>query len=483
MRADDRDRVPPADPGEPSSPASLHGLVTRHIESLGERFFFHEGAWNGAETLLDPSRRWEETLGSTLVPGDRILVAARPAPAVLSLLLAAMKQGLTIALAGEREDLSLLAGEVDARAVFPDHDPLFAIASERAGSRDRLVFQPRESRFPPSPRARFLIRTSGTSGGARWVALSERNVVAVLESHVPRLGLQGGTVLSSLPWAHSFGLVLELLAGLSGGARIVRAPDFGRDPETLIELAASHPVTHFNAVPLAIERLAERPGGRAFLAKLQGGIVGGAPITPRVARVLSGTRLCAGYGQTEASPGIALGDPGEFSPNWLGRPAGCEAWIGPGGVLTFRGDNACLGTWDPSLGLRLLDPGRAVPTGDLARSERGGFVFEGRAAASFKLANGRFVEAARIEQSLISRGGAQAALLRSRDGRSLELILTTGDGRTPPAETLAACLGPLMSLPLTLSMVDGSFWIRTRKGEIDRMKLKMLDASTMKPAA
>jgi long-subunit acyl-CoA synthetase (AMP-forming) len=327
---------------------------------------------------------------------------------------------------------------------------------------------PRDTRGAPTPTVRFLLQTSGTTGARRGIALSDDNVRAVLESHAPAHPLTGATVLYVLPWHHAVGLVIQLLPALLAGATLVREPSAGRDPASLLAAAAAHGATHLDAVPHTVRLLAAHGDGRAMLARLRGGVVGGAPVDAPLADVLARTRLRVGYGQTEASPGIALGAPGEWRAGLLGRPLGCAVRVDDDGVLAFRGPNACVGTWSDGA-LHPLRPDRWVRTGDLARQEADGtLLFDGRLADSFKLANGRYVAAAAIEAAVRARfPQVQEALLSSPDGDALVLALG-GSADDVSVEAVRPLLGGLSTRPLRLVRVAPDAWLRTPKGELDR---------------
>lgn len=396
--------------------------------------------------------RWLASRG--LAPGDRLVCALPPGPEFVALLVAALRHGLTFVPVPPTADAEDAARDVDARLTV-------------AGGMDETP-APRAA-GPATPDVRFLLRTSGTTGARRWVALSDANVGAVLDSHGPLLALDGATLLSVLPWHHAFGLVLELLPALLAGAPLVRDPSGGRDAASMLAVAAAHGVTHLSAVPHTVRLLAAHDAGRALLAGLAGGVVGGAPVDGALADVLARTRLRVGYGQTEASPGIALGEPGAWRAGALGAPVGCAVRIDDDDVLAFRGPNACLGEWRGGA-LARLDPARWARTGDLARAEADGtYTFLGRLADSFKLANGRFVPAAAIERAVLARFPAlREALLSSPDGDALLLACTPADGRLPAPAAVAPLLGPLARRPLRVVAVAGDAWVRTPKGELDR---------------
>lgn len=415
----------------------------------------------GAGALHAGALAWAAWLRARgLVPGDRVVCALPPGPAFVTMLVAALGEGLTLAPVAPGDDLPAVRAALDARLVVVDgaadgHPPAHRPALAAAAG-------------PPTPAVRLLLHTSGTSQARRWIALSDANLWAVLDAHAPHLALAGATVLSVLPWHHAFGLVMELLPALLAGAAIVRDPAGGRDLDALLSLADAHAPTHLDAVPHTVRRLAARRDGAALLARLRGGLVGGAPVDAALAAVLRGTRLRVGYGQTEASPGITLGAPGEWRAGALGRPLGCAVRLDDDGVLAFRGPNACIGEWRDGA-LAALPADRWVRTGDLARAEPdGSYTYEGRIADAFKLANGRFVAAATIEAAVRARfPQVSEALLASPDGETLVLALS-GDAPLPDAAAVAPLFGALAYRPIRVREVAFDDWVRTPKGEVDR---------------
>jgi acyl-CoA synthetase (AMP-forming)/AMP-acid ligase II len=265
-----------------------------------------------AATLWSGARRWVAWVrGAGLAPGDRLVCALPPGPAFVMVLVAALWEELTFVPVPASADPAPVAREIDARVVVAARGAPGVVCPDAAGVPAAGAVHVGATAAPPTPEARLLLRTSGTGGAPRWIALSDANLCAVLESHRPHLPLASAVVLSVLPWHHAFGLVLELLPSLLAGAELLRDPSGGRDAGSMLDVAAAHPVTHLHAVPRTITLLTDDARGRALLAGLAGGVVGGAPVDAVLAATLAGTRLRVGYGQTEAAPGIALGEPGD----------------------------------------------------------------------------------------------------------------------------------------------------------------------------
>jgi long-subunit acyl-CoA synthetase (AMP-forming) len=329
----------------------------------------------------------------------------------------------------------------------------------------------------PDPNIRLLMRTSGTSGKPRIAAISDQNLLAVLDSHLPRLGVdQNSIVASVLPWHHSFGLVLDLLVSLLSGAIVVRDPHSGRDSASLAKILQDRHVTHLSAVPLTIQRLFAITGAVNLVQQLRGGLLGGAPVCRSLATQLNQTRLRAGYGQTEASPGITLGEPGQWSCGWIGHPVGCEAQVTDRGTLAFKGQNSCLGYFHPkSGGLEAIDgTGGWSDTGDLVEgSVATGFTFLGRIDDCFKLGNGRWVEAGLIESKICrSIPDVDEAIVFTHDFERLFVALSTRDSMPMPARSLVlSVIGPLAGHVAGVIPIAKQGLLRTGKGTIDRLQL------------
>ena len=203
-----------------------------------------------------------------------------------------------------------------------------------------------------------------------------------------------------------------------------------------------------------------------------GGTVGGAPVSALLASKLATTRLRAGYGQTEASPGIALGKPGQWTRGHLGTPVACETKLTLEGTLAFRGKNACLGYFSGEDGLILESPNRWVDTHDYVELAPGGMIFQGRFDDNFKLANGRLVDAALLESKLCrALPGVDEAAVFTDDGERLYVALASHTHPVPSHTEVAACLGPLAAYLAGVFPVSDQNQYRTAKGALDRKQL------------
>jgi acyl-CoA synthetase (AMP-forming)/AMP-acid ligase II len=422
-------------------------------------------------SLWTGSRLWTEAFRAAgLEAGDRLVIALPPSTAFAQVLAAALWEGCTVALVPPSDDVEGLLSTLDARAAVAPHSVPHAWRADQFAGPSSTPDALRSPETDRTPDVRFLLRTSGTVGYAQWVALSDRNVLSVLESHLPHFSLYDARVLSVLPWTHAFGLVLDLLPALLAGAEIIRDPKGGRDPEQLVQLRDAWGATHLSAVPLTVQRLADTREGWRLLRQLQGGIVGGAPVAGPLAERLSYTCLRAGYGQTEAGPGITLGPQGQWDAHYLGRPVGCTVEVADDGELLFEGPNACVGFWRDG-SLQRVDPDRTVHTGDLVRRDGDDFYFRGRKDDAFKLSNGRLVQAGALEAALKTQHPTlRDALVFTPNGDDVAVALCLDDPteEPPPDADVRETLGALGKRLVWIHAVSPDGWSTLAKGTVDR---------------
>ncbi|MDG2129801.1 MAG: AMP-binding protein [Fuerstiella sp.] len=157
----------------------------------------------------------------------------------------------------------------------------------------------------------YILPTGGTTGEPKAVTLSHRNMVVNAWQQYSWAGAEVGkeTLLSVLPFFHSYGLSTNVLSGAAMIATLVMDHRFS--PRKVIRLIERHRPTVFHAVPAMLvalnEQLRQR---RADLSSLKWVICGGAPLPETVGREFAehtGALVVEGYGLSEASPVTHVG--------------------------------------------------------------------------------------------------------------------------------------------------------------------------------
>ncbi len=229
--------------------------------------------------------------------------------------------------------------------------------------------------------AAYILPTGGTTGAAKAVTLSHRNLVANAWQQFYWAGANVGTetLLSVLPFFHSYGLSTNVMGGAAMVATLIMDHRF--HTRKAIQLIVRHRPTVFHAVPAMLvamnESLRKHP---ADLSSLKWVITGGASLPEAVGREFaehSGAIVVEGYGLSEASPVTHVGPlDGSAAFGTIGLPlpdTDCrivnsetgadDVAIGQVGELLVRGPQVMLGYW----GGDRMSPNGWLHTGDLAR--------------------------------------------------------------------------------------------------------------------
>ncbi|PRX51030.1 acyl-CoA synthetase (AMP-forming)/AMP-acid ligase II [Prauserella shujinwangii] len=238
----------------------------------------------------------------------------------------------------------------------------------------------------PATAVAALPFSSGTTGTAKGVRLSHRNLVANLAQ--TRAGWRIGAddvQAAVLPFFHIYGFTIILNSGLLAGATVVTLPRF--ELATYLRVLAEHRVTRAYFAPPMVLALATAPEVAEYdLSSLRYALCGAAPLDPDVTERAErglGCLIRQGYGMTEASPGThqvfdadfpdtPAGSVGRLSPNTearLVRPGtGEDVEPGEAGELLIRGPQVMLGYLDnPEATAATLTDDGWLHTGDLVR--------------------------------------------------------------------------------------------------------------------
>lgn len=367
------------------------------ITVFAETILPHASLWNGIKNAVTELREFN------LKRGEVIILQKEPSPEFLYYFFACIRENLPLAIVQPGENAAI---DNIRPSLIIENDKIIQ-ARKNSGNHSNT------ERLNMFRNIMLILGTSGTTGDRKFIALSHKSVLSVIESHKPFLNLKGARVLSVLPWQHAFGLILDLLPALFYASEVIRDPAAGKNTTGILSMLDTFQITHLSAVPVIYERLLAKTEDESKIRSLHG-IIGGAPVRNHLARKLKDSNLRIGYGQTEASPGITLGAKGDFEENYLGKALGCNVKI-INDQIHFSGPNVFFGyikNGKISLARDIQMPPVAtvnkslqgeypwIATGDLAEEQEGRIYFSGRIDDNFKLQDGRMFHAAAEEQKI-----------------------------------------------------------------------------------
>ena len=163
--------------------------------------------------------------------------------------------------------------------------------------------------------------SSGTTGLAKGVMLTHRNLAANLAQSRYAVGLgEGDVAIAVLPFFHIYGMQVLMNGVLHYGATAVTMPRF--DLEEYLRIIQDHRVTHSYVVPPIILAMAKHPLVDQYdLSSLRSVFSVAAPLSAELAAEASariGCEVVQGYGLTETSPITHATPPGQFKPGSIG---------------------------------------------------------------------------------------------------------------------------------------------------------------------
>ncbi len=532
-------RFPPA--GRVGGVGSGHGdargdAVARVARAHPDRVALDDGrggvSYRGLDAAADLLARRLASAG--VRPGDVVAMLAPTGPAAVTALYAASRAGAALAplhpgLAAReladaladarpalvlcapahvemaREEVGAVGGRADAR-VFVLGDGGLPVAgrstgregsrpARRAGSRaDRAtadIHRVEPSAAPPPGSGLddtlAILRTSGTGGRARAVALTRRNFAASARAVRARLGLGPDDVwYASLSLAHIGGLALVDRALATGGRVVVRG---AWRPRTLVELLEAGALTHASLVPTMLARLLDAHPVHPAFASLRCVLVGGAGAPPAlVERALSaGLPVALTYGMTETCSQVATAPPAlvRAKPGTVGAPLdGVEARIRPDGEIEVRGPMVARAhhRGDP-----IADPDGWHRTGDLGHLDGDGHLWVTGRKARRIVSGGVNVDPAEVEGVLAAHPGvAEAAVVGVPDpewGERVAAAVVPAAGHDIGVAALQRHCGALLgppARPRVFSVLDAL--PRNLNGKVDHGRLRFPPEADDAPA-
>jgi long-chain acyl-CoA synthetase len=336
--------------------------------------------------------------------GDRVMIVSENSLALVALILAASEIDAWSVVVNPRlsaREVDLIREHSGARRVFytievseaarqhaERHDAdiavLRALGTLGVGPLNRHTM-PEPVEADRSRQVAALVYTSGTTGNAKGVMLTHRNLL--FSARI--MGAQRNPADKAycvLPISHIVGFSGILLASLMVGATVQLVPRF--DPAELVSAIANDGLTHIFGVPATYQRLLEYKTvagiDRLARGKLRRLAVAGAPLDLVLKSRIEaefGLPLSNGYGITECAPAIAgvraetprsddaVGSLITGIEARLVKPGGAVA-SGEIGELHVRGPNVMRGYYrNPEATAAVIDADGWFNTGDLARFE------------------------------------------------------------------------------------------------------------------
>src|SRR3954447_10170873 len=347
---------------------------------------------------------------------------------------------------------------------------------ERGRSRDAAELQARADAVKPEDPFTFIY-TSGTTGPPKGCVLTHGNYRSMLDMctslGVLRGGAEADVTYLFLPLAHSFALLIQLLAVDLGGTIAY----FGGDTKQIIPEIGQVKPTYLSSVPRIFEKLytlaqTQLPaeeielirtvGGKIrdlevaghevpqelrdqfepvaakaeFVRSLFGGrlrqaVSGAAPIAREILEFFwgAGVPVLEGYGMTETATAATYSTIEEHRFGTVGRPfPGCEIRIADDGEILVKGPNILAGYYkmdDASFGAK--DPEGWMHTGDLGSVDEDGYLsITGRKKDIIITAGGKNLTPANIENDMKQSRWVSQAVMHG-DRRPFPVMLVTLD--------------------------------------------------------
>ena len=307
--------------------------------------------------------------------------------------------------------------------------------------------------------------TSGTTGFSKGVMLPYRALWGNLDFVLDVLGphiKSGSNIVSILPMAHMYGMMVEFLFGFVNGNHLfylTRLPS----PSLIAEAFAQVKPSLIVAVPMIVEKIVRKmimpvvqsnrvrlllnmpvvnkrvkANIRDMVADVFGGnayevITGGAALNQEIEAFLRDIEfpITVGYGTTETAPLITFSDYKDFVPGSCGLPVKhMEVRINSDdpqntpGEVQARGMNTMLGYYKNEEATRaVLDADGWYHTGDLGTMSADGHVFiRGRIKNMLLGSNGQNVYPEEIEDKLNSMAYVNESLIVQKGDKLIGLV-------------------------------------------------------------
>jgi len=444
-----------------------HKLFANHVSMVsGDVRLTYAETWSRCRRLAGALAQLD------VQPGDRVAILALNSHQYLEVYLAVPASGRVVVPLNTRHaepELRYALEDSGTRVLITDRDP-----GALAQTVERVISLPDdyETLLATAPEAELgvgltedtlagLFYTGGTTGAAKGVMLSHRNLMANTTHWL--IATQQGpedTYLVMAPLFHAAGSLAVLATVWIGGCQVI-LPTF--DAAAALDAVAAEQVTMTLGVPTMIAALAEeqlvRPRQVGSLRSLSHG---GSPMATEVVRrahaAFPNTELIHAYGATETAPLVTLLRHEETRvESDLGRscgqavagvdvrvvnPSGHDLPPGEIGEVVVRGSNVMQGYWNkPEQTTDALRHGW-YHSGDLGCMNAQGYIFLVDRAKDMIISGGENVYSTEVEEVLYRHPAVLEAAVfgvpDARWGEAVHAVVVPRPGHEVDAGTLMA---------------------------------------------
>ena len=309
--------------------------------------------------------------------------------------------------------------------------------------------------------------TSGSTGDPKGVMLTYHNFSANVD-YSQRNVPAGERMVSMLPMAHMYGLVIEFIYPMCNGTSIywmAKAPT----PAALMKAFAEVKPYQLITVPLVMEKIykskvkpmLDKPAIKiatkipglsnivykkvrdglmaAFGGECERFIMGGAPLNPEAEKLFRRIKLpyLVGYGMTEACPLLAYERWDKYVPGSCGKAVDVatvridsEDPEHIAGEIQAKGENITIGYFKkPEASANAFTEDGYLRTGDLGIMDKDGNIFiKGRSKSMILTANGQNVYPEELEAIVNNQPYVSESVVVDRAGKIVALVYLDKDG-------------------------------------------------------
>jgi fatty-acyl-CoA synthase len=267
----------------------------------------------------------------------------------------------------------------------------------------------------------LILYTSGTTGRPKGAMLSHKNLMwNAFNVLVDYDVASDERALLISPMFHAAALGMGVMPILLKGATLVLESNF--DPEKVLRLIPELGITFMSGVPTTYKMLYEHENWETTdLSSIRTLTCGGSPASLKVIEAYEkrGLAFTAGYGLTEASPGVSslqsahskskigsAGLPHFFVDFRLRHTDELETLDKETGEIEIRGNNVTSGYWNrPETNSELFTEDGWFKTGDIAQRDEEGFIFITDRIKDLIISGGENIYPAEVESLILEIEG------------------------------------------------------------------------------